>query len=302
MASTTNYNWSTPDDTALVKDGAAAIRTLGSSIDTTTKALNPSTTLGDIEYRSATANTNTRLPIGTNGQVLGVSGGVPAWVTDASGMSNPMTTTGDTIYSSSGSTPARLAIGSTGNVLTVAGGVPTWAAPAGANPSFSLLSTTDLSAGAATYTVSGLSGYNTFYMIVKNASSTTASTAMRYRVNGNTGTIYNSYGLTIDPGASYATSIATQNVIETTSLSLGVMSSNTSSQVTGYIRLEGCNSSGLKMIQSASGVGSEGNAGAGHRVLGGFINTSSVISSITFYTDNASNFDVGTLRIYGSVA
>jgi hypothetical protein len=81
MASTTNYSWSTPDDTALVKDGAAAIRTLGSSIDTTTKALNPSTTLGDIEYRSSTANTNTRLGIGTTGQVLAVSGGVPVWST-----------------------------------------------------------------------------------------------------------------------------------------------------------------------------------------------------------------------------
>lgn len=35
MATTTNYSWSTPDDTALVKDGASAIRTLGSSVDTT---------------------------------------------------------------------------------------------------------------------------------------------------------------------------------------------------------------------------------------------------------------------------
>jgi hypothetical protein len=85
MANTTNYNWETPDDTDLVKDGALAIRTLGSSIDTTTKALNPSTTLGDIEYRSATANTNTRLGVGTTGQVLTVSGGVPAWATPASG-------------------------------------------------------------------------------------------------------------------------------------------------------------------------------------------------------------------------
>jgi hypothetical protein len=35
MATTTNYGWTTPDNTALVKDGASAIRTLGSSIDTT---------------------------------------------------------------------------------------------------------------------------------------------------------------------------------------------------------------------------------------------------------------------------
>lgn len=34
MATTTNFGWTTPDDTALVKDGAAAIRTLGSAIDT----------------------------------------------------------------------------------------------------------------------------------------------------------------------------------------------------------------------------------------------------------------------------
>jgi len=85
MATTTNYGWTTPDDTALVKDGAAAIRTLGSSVDTTTKNLNPETTLGDIAYRSSTANVKTRLGIGTSGQILTVSGGVPAWTTPAAG-------------------------------------------------------------------------------------------------------------------------------------------------------------------------------------------------------------------------
>ena len=85
MATTTNYGWTTPDDTSLVKDGAAAIRTLGSSVDTTTKALNPSTTLGDIEYRSATANTNTRLAIGSTGNVLTVAGGVPTWAAPGGG-------------------------------------------------------------------------------------------------------------------------------------------------------------------------------------------------------------------------
>jgi hypothetical protein len=62
-----------------------------------------------------------------------------AWANlDTTGMTNPMTTTGDTIYSSSGSTPARLGIGTTGQVLTVAGGVPSWATPGGgaSGPSF----------------------------------------------------------------------------------------------------------------------------------------------------------------------
>ena len=83
MATTTNYGWTTPDDTALVKDGASAIRTLGSSVDTTTKALNPETTLGDIAYRSSTANVKTRLGLGTAGQVLQVNSGAtaPEWAT-----------------------------------------------------------------------------------------------------------------------------------------------------------------------------------------------------------------------------
>jgi hypothetical protein len=87
MATTTNYGWTTPDDTALVKDGAAAIRTLGSSVDTTTKNLNPETTLGDIAYRSSTANVKTRLGLGTAGQILQVNSGAtaPEWTTLVTG-------------------------------------------------------------------------------------------------------------------------------------------------------------------------------------------------------------------------
>jgi hypothetical protein len=95
MATTTNYGWTTPDDTALVKDGAAAIRTLGSSVDTTTKNLNPETTLGDIAYRSSTANVKTRLGLGTAGQVLAVNSGAtaPEWVTSSSGGMTLISTT-----------------------------------------------------------------------------------------------------------------------------------------------------------------------------------------------------------------
>jgi hypothetical protein len=128
MANTTNYNWETPDDTDLVKDGAAAIRTLGSSVDTTTKALNPSTTLGDIEYRSATANTNTRLGIGTTGQVLSVVGGVPAWATsdDADAIQNAIVDAkGDIVAASAADTPARLAVGTDNQRLIAASGETT---------------------------------------------------------------------------------------------------------------------------------------------------------------------------------
>ena len=110
MATTTNYGWTTPDDTALVKDGASAIRTLGSSVDTTTKNLNPETTLGDIAYRSSTANVKTRLGLGTAGQVLQVNSGAnaPEWATFSSGgmtslASGSLSSTATTISSISGS-------------------------------------------------------------------------------------------------------------------------------------------------------------------------------------------------------
>jgi len=44
MATTTNFGWETPDDTDLVKDGAAAMRTLGNSIDTSFVDLKGGTT------------------------------------------------------------------------------------------------------------------------------------------------------------------------------------------------------------------------------------------------------------------
>jgi hypothetical protein len=48
-------------------------------------------------------------------------------IVQSSGMTNPMTTSGDTIYGGASGTPTRLGIGTTGQVLTVAGGLPSWA-------------------------------------------------------------------------------------------------------------------------------------------------------------------------------
>lgn len=86
MATTTNYGWTTPDDTDLVKDGAAAIRTLGSSADTTVKNLSPGTTAGDLDYYTS-GTAKARLGIGTAAQVLAVNTGAtaPEWVTISSG-------------------------------------------------------------------------------------------------------------------------------------------------------------------------------------------------------------------------
>ena len=50
MVTTSIFGWTTPDDTSLVKDGASAIRTLGSSVDSS---------LGAITTRDVSGTTDT---------------------------------------------------------------------------------------------------------------------------------------------------------------------------------------------------------------------------------------------------
>jgi hypothetical protein len=101
MANTTNFNWETPDDTDLVKDGALAIRTLGSSIDTSFVDLKG----------------------GTTGQVLSKASNTDldyTWVTtdDANAIQNAIVDAkGDLIAASAADTPARLAVGNNGETL-----------------------------------------------------------------------------------------------------------------------------------------------------------------------------------------
>jgi hypothetical protein len=54
MATTTNYGWTTPDNTAYVKDGASAIRTLGSAVDTTLYGLAGANTKVGMQLLSTT--------------------------------------------------------------------------------------------------------------------------------------------------------------------------------------------------------------------------------------------------------
>jgi hypothetical protein len=103
------FGWSEPDDTDLVKDGAAAIRTLGNAIDTS---------LGDLLG-------------GTSGQVLSKNSNTNmdfAWVTsdDANAIQNAIVDAkGDLITATAADTPARLAVGANNYFLQAASGETT---------------------------------------------------------------------------------------------------------------------------------------------------------------------------------
>ena len=90
-----------------------------------------------------------------------------AWTNlDTTGMTNPMTTTGDMVYSSSGSTPARLGIGTTGQVITVAGGIPSWATPSAAASGMTFISRTSFSSVASQAIDSVFSSSYFSYLVV----------------------------------------------------------------------------------------------------------------------------------------
>ena len=211
-----------------------------------------------------------------------------AWANlDTTGMTNPMTTTGDTIYSSSGSTPARLAIGSTGNVLTVAGGVPTWAAPASGG-GMTLLSTTTLS--GATTTISSISGSHTDLFIVVNDVVCSAGFEFRVKINSATNKIYGTIS-TLSSGSSAGTNMGGTEQLKLTG------SAAANDVFVGSLYITQYASTTYKKTFIGSFVSFDSPSYVNNLSGATFWDTAA-ISSLTF-SPNTGTFSSGTVLIYG---
>ena len=281
MATTTNFGWETPDDTDLVKDGAAAIRTALGGVDTSFVDLKGGTT-GQVLKK----NSNTDLDF--------------VWSADSAGMTNPMTTTGDTIYSSSGSTPARLGIGTTGQVLTVAGGLPSWATPtSGGTGGYTLLNAGGTAlTGAATITVSSITS-NDLLIYVDGASSVNASSYIQVKFNGSATNHY-SVGMRIIGRTSYGPSQFDQtNNSNTGSIPIAYGSTTASRPSYGYCMVQAATSTSVKPLWFA-GANDGGGSGDGQWSFsgGGYFNAAAAITSVSLVSGSG-NFNGGTLYIYG---
>lgn len=142
MATTTNFGWETPDDTDLVKDGAAAIRTALGGVDTSFVDLKG----------------------GTTGQVLSKASNTDldfSWIAV-----DPLTildAKGDLISATAADTPARLPVGTNGQILTADSTTSTglkWASPAGGGKVLQVVmgtTTTSVTNTTASYVDSNLS-------------------------------------------------------------------------------------------------------------------------------------------------
>ena len=238
MATTTNYSWTTPDDTALVKDGAAAIRSLGTAIDTTT-------------FNNASA-------------------AIAKAIVDAKG---------DIIAATAADTVSRLAVGANDTVLTADSTTATglkWAASAAGG--MTLLSTTNLL--GATVSISSISGsYNKLFVLVRNPSLSSAGSIF-FKFNTSTVPLLSG----VNNGTAYAAENGTF-----------LPSNSTNPLILQFEIGNYANGSYAKSIIGSS-CGVEQSDGA---VWGGYINTSSAITNITFTATSPREYEAGDVLIYG---
>jgi hypothetical protein len=246
MATTTNYGWTTPNDSDYVKDGASAIRTLGSAIDSTLKTQ------------------------------------IDAQIPDSL-----LTTTGDVIYASGTSTPARLGIGSTGQVLTVASGIPSWATASSWSPNYQLLNSGGTTLSGTTTTVSGISGKNSIYVQLEDASMTSIG-YINLRLNTDSGSNYAYQGVYLVGTTGQRTGSNAATEVRFTYVAAAGAGN-------GFAIIDGTNTAGIKPIaiqSNASGTNSES-----HTSRGKYIGTSA-ITSISIIGD--SSFDAGKVYVYAA--
>jgi hypothetical protein len=217
------------------------------------------------------------------------------------GGSSPLTTKGD-LYTFS-TVDARLGVGANDTVLTADSAEATglkWAASAGYNPNYALINAGGTAlTGAATITISGISGKKDLFIIIDSGSSANASSEFRIRFNADSAANYFQ-----KLGVAYAQTTASQDDItndsgNTTSLLVSRMSGSASSQVKGVIKVSGCDSAGLKVVDSQTASNAFGANFAAMLVMGGYWSGSASVSSVSIVSSSG-NFDAGTIYVYGA--
>jgi hypothetical protein len=212
------------------------------------------------------------------------------WSADAAGMTNPMTTTGDVIYSSPGSTPVRLGIGTANQVLTVNSGAtaPQWATPTAGG--MTLINAGGTTLTGASITISSIPAtYKNLQLVIENYVPITDNAPIHMRFNGDSATRYATQKHIYDDNITFNETVIQISSGNDNSVSGGLCITN----IFDYA------ASTRKMAESSAiTTNSTTTANFNFAWYYGFFNQTAAITSITLQP-TGSGFTSGTVYLYG---
>jgi hypothetical protein len=163
--------------------------------------------------------------------------------------------------------------------------------------SFSLLSTTTVSTGTS-YTVTGLSGYDSLRVIFKNIRVTdSGNNATKLQINSvTTGCTF--YGSTVTPSSTFTYIVPVTDA----TAPFQIMGNGTAGgqDLNGYFYIDGANTAGVKSITQATFVVNSNGSSTG-RIGTATSTDTAVVSSLTISTTGTAFTSNGQMLIYGAV-
>jgi hypothetical protein len=282
MATSPLFGWEEPDDTDLVKDGAAAIRTLGNAIDTSMGDL-----LGGTSGQVLSKNSNTNMDF--------------TWVTsdDANAIQNAIVDAkGDLITATAADTPARLAVGTNGQTLVADSTASTglkWATPATVSSGLTLINRSTFS-NVASHTIDSVfsSTYNSYLVSIEYvyAATSTDAIGLRYRYGGSTESGSSYYYNNINATYSSGTVTNTQGG-GVTSIVLSTKGGDSGGPISGFLDFNRIGTS--SQIPITTGRLSNAKEVTIHNIGGETVTTQTYTGFVLFAASNIT----GAVSVYG---
>jgi hypothetical protein len=223
-----------------------------------------------------------------------------AWANlDTTGMTNPMTTTADMIYSSSGSTPARLGIGTVGQVLTVNSGAtaPEWAAPSSGG--LTVIDTSTVANTSTTLTISSIPATYKHLLVVGVGLQTSGANDgdLFVRVNGDSGNNYTLERVTVSGStlAGYGTG-SISGISNLGAMARTADGATLLGQIAIYIYNYSSSADYKTIVTSGGSMNNSTNSWVASR---GMWRNTDAITSVSLVDANGTNLKAGTYITYG---